>query len=78
MATASKQAAAVPLSYEAALQELELLVGRLESGELPLDQLLAQYQRGAELLAMCRARLVAVEDQVKLLDQGTLKPWAPE
>ncbi|MBK9442063.1 MAG: exodeoxyribonuclease VII small subunit [Comamonadaceae bacterium] len=78
MATASKHAAAVPLSYEAALQELELLVARLESGDLPLEQLLTQYQRGAELLAMCRARLVAVEDQVKLLDQGTLKPWTPE
>jgi len=77
MATASKHAAAVPLSYEAALQELELLVARLESGDLPLEQLLTQYQRGAELLAMCRARLVAVEDQVKLLDQGTLKPWTP-
>jgi len=78
MANASKHAAAAPLSYEAALQELELLVARLESGDLPLEQLLTQYQRGAELLAMCRARLVAVEDQVKLLDQGTLKPWTPE
>jgi len=78
MATASKHAAAAPLSYEAALQELELLVARLESGDLPLEQLLTQYQRGAELLALCRARLVAVEDQVKLLDQGTLKPWTPE
>jgi len=78
MANASKHAAAAPLSYEAALQELELLVARLESGELPLEQLLTQYQRGAELLALCRARLVAVEDQVKLLDQGTLKPWTTE
>jgi len=78
MANASKHAAAAPLSYEAALQELELLVARLESGDLPLEQLLTQYQRGAELLALCRARLVAVEDQVKLLDQGTLKPWTPE
>jgi len=78
MANASKHAAAAPLSYEAALQELELLVARLESGDLPLEQLLTQYQRGAELLALCRARLVAVEDQVKLLDQGTLKPWTTE
>ena len=78
MTNASKHAAAAPLSYEAALQELELLVARLESGDLPLEQLLTQYQRGAELLALCRARLVAVEDQVKLLDQGTLKPWTPE
>ncbi len=78
MATASKHATAVPVSYELALQELEQLVHRLESGDMPLDQLLSQYQRGAELLTACRARLLAVEDQIKVLDQGVLKPWTPE
>ncbi len=78
MATASKHAAAAPASYEAALQELEMLVARLESGELPLAQLLTQYQRGAELLKFCRDQLEAVEGQVKLLDAGALKPWTAE
>lgn len=77
MATASKHSAA-PASYEAALQELEQLVARLESGDMPLEQLLSQYQRGAELLKFCRDRLEAVENQVKVLDQGTLKTWTPE
>ncbi|MDO9357724.1 MAG: exodeoxyribonuclease VII small subunit, partial [Polaromonas sp.] len=40
-------AATAPVSYEAALEELEALVARLESGQLPLDQLLTGYQRGA-------------------------------
>lgn len=62
-------------SYEAALQELEQLVARLDSGQLPLDQLLTQYQRGAELLAFCRARLQAVEDQIKVMEAGEAKPW---
>ncbi len=78
MATASKHGAATPASYEAALQELELLVARLESGELPLAQLLTQYQRGAELLKFCRDQLEAVEGQVKLLDAGALKPWTAD
>ena len=78
MANASKHAAAAPLSYEAALQELELLVARLESGELPLAQLLTQYQRGAELLKFCRDQLESVEGQVKLLDAGALKTWTAE
>lgn len=39
-----------PASYEAALEELEQLIGRIESGQLPLEQLLAGYQRGAQLL----------------------------
>ena len=70
--------APLPATYEAALQELEQLVGQLESGDLPLDQLLSGYQRGAELLKFCRDRLEAVENQIKVLDAGTLKPWTPE
>ena len=35
-----------PLSYEAAVAELESLTEMLESGQLPLDQLLVHYQRG--------------------------------
>jgi exodeoxyribonuclease VII small subunit len=47
----------------------------MESGDLPLDQLLSQYQRGAHLLQFCRDKLQAVEDQMKVLDGGVLKPW---
>jgi exodeoxyribonuclease VII small subunit len=58
--------------------ELEALVGRLESGDLPLDQLLTSYQRGAALLQHCRDKLQAVEEQIKVLDDGVLKPWKPQ
>ena len=67
-----------PAHYEAALQELEKLVLDLEGGQMPLDQLLAGYQRGAQLLAYCRDKLAAVEQQIKVLDGGELKPWAQE
>jgi exodeoxyribonuclease VII small subunit len=67
-----------PASYEAALGELEQLVGLIESGQLPLEQLLTGYQRGAELLQFCRDKLQAVENQIKVLDEGTLKPWSQE
>lgn len=63
------------LSYEQALDELERLVAAMEGQQLPLDQLLQSYQRGAELLALCRGRLQAVEQQVKLLDGAELKAW---
>ena len=66
---------ALPATYEAALQELEALVASLESGQLPLDQLLTGYQRGAQLLAFCKGRLEAVETQIKVLDGTELKPW---
>ena len=66
-----------PASYEAAVQELESLVQRMESGQLPLSDLLAGYQRGSELLTYCRSQLDAVEQQIKVLDNGSLKPWTP-
>ena len=74
----SLDAAATPLpaTYEAALTELEQLVAQLESGQMPLDQLLKGYQRGAALLAFCKDKLKAVEDQIQVLDGGQLKPWS--
>lgn len=66
---------ALPAQYEQAVQELETLVQRMESGDLPLDQLLASYERGAALLQLCRDKLQAVENQIKVLDNGVLKPW---
>ena len=67
-----------PASYEAALEELEQLVTRMGSGQMPLDQMLAGYQRGAVLLAFCRKRLDAVQDQIKVLDEGSLQAWGQE
>ena len=65
-----------PASYEQALAELDRLVQQMEGGQLPLDQLLDGYRRGADLLAFCRGRLQAVEEQVKLLEDGQLKTWS--
>ena len=64
-----------PLRYEDALAELEQLVQRMEDGKLPLDQLLDNYRRGAELLETCRSRLTAIAQQVKVFEDGQLKPW---
>ncbi|EJL86218.1 exodeoxyribonuclease VII, small subunit [Polaromonas sp. CF318] len=77
-ASSTPPAAALPASYEAALQELEELVDSLESGQLPLDQLLTGYQRGAQLLKFCRDKLEAVETQIKVLEGTELKPWVQE
>jgi exodeoxyribonuclease VII small subunit len=77
MARSAASATKEPASYEQALAELDRLVAQMEGGQLPLDQLLDTYRRGAELLAYCRGRLQAVEEQVKLLDDGQLKAWQP-
>ncbi len=74
-ATATATPAQAEMSYEDALAELERLVAAMEGGELPLDRLIRTYQRGAELLHVCRSRLDAVEAQVQVLEEGRLKPW---
>mgnify|MGYP001809667667 FL=1 len=74
--SAAKPPSAEPASYEQALAELDRLVAQMEDGQLPLDQLMDAYRRASELLQFCRSRLQAVEDQVKVLDEGVLKPWA--
>jgi exodeoxyribonuclease VII small subunit len=63
----------VPASYETALAELEALVSRMESGQMPLADMLISYQRGAFLLAHCREQLQAVEQQIQVLEAGVLK-----
>lgn len=70
---------ATPASYEAATAELEALVRQMESAQLPLDELLSSYQRGAFLLQFCQGKLQALEQQISIIDQqsgGQLKPWA--
>ncbi len=66
----------MPASYEAASAELDTLVRQMESAQLPLDQLLSSYQRGAYLLQFCQSKLQALEQQVSMIDNGQLKPWA--
>jgi exodeoxyribonuclease VII small subunit len=72
---ASTPPTVLPASYEEAVTELDALVATMEAGQLPLERMLESYRRGAELLGFCRSRLEAVEQQVKILEDGQLKPW---
>ncbi len=67
-----------PKDFESALAELESLVERMESGQLPLEESLAAYKRGVELSAFCQQKLSAAEQQVKVLEGATLKDFQPE
>ena len=65
-------------SFEEAMAELELLVAKMESGELPLEASVAAYQRGSELVKYCAAQLERVERQVQVLEGEMLKPFATD
>ena len=62
-----------PQSFEQALAEIESIVAAMEAGQLPLEQALAAYKRGAELLQYCHAQLLDAQQQVKVLEAGTLQ-----
>lgn len=65
------------LSFEAALAELEKVVADMETGKLSLEESLAAYQRGAELLQQCRSRLEDAQQRVRVLEDGALKDLHP-
>lgn len=66
-------------TFESALAELESIVSSMEAGQMPLEQSLASYKRGAELLKFCQAALQDAQQQVKVLEDGVLKNFgAPE
>ena len=67
----------VPNNFETALAELDLLVERMESGQLPLEESLVAYQRGTQLLKFCDGVLKDAEQKIKVLDGGELKDFTP-
>lgn len=64
-----------PKTFESALAELEKIVQAMEAGQLPLDESIAAYRRGAELLQFCQTALKQASQQVQLLEAGVLKDF---
>ena len=60
-------------TFESALSELEQIVSSMEEGQMPLEQSLAAYKRGAELLKFCQSALQDAQQQVKVLEDNVLK-----
>lgn len=70
------QSTAAPVSFEAALAELEAIVREMETGQMPLEQSLAAYERGAALLKYCQEALAAAEQKLQVLEAGGLSDFA--
>jgi exodeoxyribonuclease VII small subunit len=67
---------------EKSLEELEALVTRLESGDLPLEQALKEFERGVKLTRQCQSALQQAEQKVEILlkktEQAEPVPFEPE
>ncbi len=68
--------APLPKTFESALAELEKIVDSMEGGQLPLEESIAAYRRGAQLLQFCQAALNDASQQVKMLEAGLLKDFS--
>ncbi len=70
-------------NFEAALKRLEEVLESLEHGELTLEQSLAAFEEGVNLVRLCQQKLDEVEKRVELLlkdESGKFftRPFAPE
>ena len=61
-------------TFEQLQAELEQIVGRLERGDVPVDEALQLWQRGEELLRLCRERLASAEGRVEELAREQTAP----
>ena len=58
------------LKFEEARAKLEELVEKMESGNMPLEELISAYERGSQLTAHCRALLEGLQRRVEVIVNG--------
>ncbi|AHE97351.1 exodeoxyribonuclease VII small subunit [Thioalkalivibrio paradoxus] len=63
-----------PASFEAAMEALEQLVARMETGDMPLEDALREYQRGMELVRACQT---ALDDAQQRIERSVDRPATP-
>lgn len=67
------------LSFEDALREFEQVVNQLDRGDVPLDQMIALYEKGARLKSHCDAKLKDAEEKIaKITTNGAGTPTGTE
>jgi exodeoxyribonuclease VII small subunit len=81
MSTKAKPAA-TEINFETAMDRLEKIVGQMESGELPLEELIVRYEEGMNLVKVCQERLASAEQKIEIIARNssgkpTVKDFAP-
>ena len=62
-----------PKTFEEAIKSLETLTQAMQNSEMPLEEALAAYQEGNELVKYCQTKLAEVEQKLQVLDADGLK-----
>ncbi len=63
------------IKFEAALSELEQIVHTMEDGHLPLEESIAAYRRGSQLLRHCQQQLSDADRKIQILEDGALRDF---
>ena len=64
------------LKFEEAMAQLEALVARMESGELDLDAMMRDFDRGKKLVARCMEELESIRQRIEKVTAGGVEPLA--
>ena len=57
-------------NFEQAMQRLEEIVEKMESGELPLEELIVRYEEGMKLVKVCQERLASAEQRIEIITRN--------
>src|SRR6202163_1622871 len=80
----SKAKTAAPeLNFEKAMDRLEAIVEQMETGKLPLEDLIVRYEEGMNMVKVCQERLTAAEQKIEIIardsaGQAVVKPFEPD
>jgi exodeoxyribonuclease VII small subunit len=59
------------LKFEGAMDRLEKIVEQMESGKLPLEDLIVRYEEGMNLVKVCQERLAKAEQKIEIIARNS-------
>jgi exodeoxyribonuclease VII small subunit len=59
------------LNFEGAMDRLEGIVEEMESGKMPLEQLIVRYEEGMKLVKICQERLASAEQRIEIITRNS-------
>jgi len=76
--TTKAKGAGAELNFETAMDRLEKIVEQMESGQLPLEDLIVRYEEGMNLVKVCQERLASAEQKIEIITRNNGKPMVKE
>jgi exodeoxyribonuclease VII small subunit len=69
--TTKAKPAGTDLNFETAMDRLEKIVEQMESGQLPLEDLIVRYEEGMNLVKVCQDRLASAEQKIEIIARNS-------